>query len=494
MAIPQQTQPIAFRIKAPPELDAAVRGTITSMFRSVDFSRGRLIEVSSQDTKAGILTTVKLEGHNPWQNFDSEINRPCYNRHDRKNRVKERVRLGVRTVLGQVFGLSLGPWGILTGVRPTKLVHRLLDRNFSREQIHNLLTDVYCVSEERQQLLFDVVEKQRSFFLPNVNNPVSVYVGIPFCPTRCGYCSFAAYPLQTHGHLVEDFLSALELEIKSVGELLRSQGIRVQSVYLGGGTPTTIKGRALSNLLQLLNQYFDAESCQEYTVEAGRPETLDVDTIAIMKEHGVQRLSINPQTMHDRTLKLIGREHTADQVRRAFELAHSYNFAIINSDLILGLPGENLEDFAESLDQVIKLNPDNITIHSLALKRASHFGKTAAQLELEHELGEQMAELAQKSLEEAGMHPYYLYRQRFILSDLENIGYAKPGAESIYNIQMMEERQTIIGLGGGAITKLVSPDLAVVRHANPKCPATYAHQVCQLIDAKKYQIKQHLSV
>ena len=170
MAIPQQTQPIAFRIKAPPELDAAVRGTITSMFRSVDFSRGRLIEVSSQDTKAGILTTVKLEGHNPWQHFDPEINRPCYNRHDRKNRVKERVRLGVRTVLGQVFGLSLGPWGILTGVRPTKLVHRLLDRNFSREQIHNLLTDVYCVSEERQQLLFDVVEKQRSFFLPNVNN------------------------------------------------------------------------------------------------------------------------------------------------------------------------------------------------------------------------------------------------------------------------------------------------------------------------------------
>lgn len=494
MPIPQQTQPMSFQIKVSPELFTVVRGTLTSMFRTVDFSAGRLIEVESCDTEEGIITTVKLQDHEPWQHLDSEINRSCYNQRDRENRIKERIRLGVRTVVGQAYGIPLGPWGILTGVRPTKLVHRLIDRGFSREEVYALLTEVYHVSKQRQKLLFDVVDKQRSFFLPNVNNPVSVYVGIPFCPTRCGYCSFAAYPLHTHGHLFNDFLSALELEIRSLGELLRDLGIEVQTVYLGGGTPTTVQGADLSHLLKLLNEYFVADQCQEYTVEAGRPETLDSNTLAVMQRHGVQRISINPQTMNDRTLRRIGRAHTADQVRAAFELAHQYGFKHINSDLILGLPGEDAEDFAFSLQEVLALKPDNITIHSLALKRASKFGQTASVRDLEHELGMEMAEMAWETLAAAGMHPYYLYRQRYILSDLENIGYAVPGAESVYNIQMMEERQTIIGLGGGAITKLVSPDLAVVRHANPKCPATYARQVCQLIDAKKCQITQHLSV
>ena len=494
MPIPQQLQPIFLQIKAPPHLATTVKGAVTSLFRSVDFTRGPVLEAAVSDTAAGIETTVRLGQDPPWHHFDAEINSPCYNKTDWANRVKERIRLGVKVVLCRAYSIPFSPWGILVGVRPTKLAHRLIDRGFSREQITSLLTDVYAVAESRQELLLDVVEKQRRFFLSDVNNPVSVYVGIPFCPTRCGYCSFAAYPLKTHGHLVGAFLEALHREITVLGQLLQEQGIKVQSVYIGGGTPTAITGSDLSRLLGLLNTCLKADECGEYTVEAGRPETLTPESLEILKAYGVQRICINPQTMNDRTLRLIGRAHTADQTREAFALAEKYRFRQINADLILGLPGEGLADFAYSLDEVLKLNPDHVTIHSLALKKASRFSQNLGRLELEQKLGEEMAQHARKRLGSFGMGPYYLYRQRYIFSDLENVGYAKAGAESVYNIQMMEERQTVIGVGACAITTLVSPDLKVVRHANPKCPATYARQLAVIIGAKKYQIEQHLSV
>lgn len=494
MPIPQQLKPKCFQIKAPAGLCPTVKGAVTSLFRTVDFSCGPVLEIASADTEAGIATSVRLEGYEPWYHLDAEINSSCYDQADRDNRIKERIRLGIKTVLCRAYGIPFSPWGILVGVRPAKLVHRLIDRGFSREKIIFLLTDVYGVNRSRRELLLDVVERQRRFFLPDVNNPVSVYVGIPFCPTRCGYCSFAAYPLETHAHLVRGFLMALHQEIEAMGELLQERGIKVQSVYLGGGTPTTITGADLEKLVGLLNKYFHADQCQEYMVEAGRPETLTRETLAILKANGVQRISINPQTMHDRTLQLIGRAHTADQIRKAFALAAECRFEHINADLILGLPGEDEADFASSLEEILKLGPDHITVHSLALKRASSFRLNLDQLALEQRRGEAMAQYAQDRLACAGMAPYYLYRQRYIFSDLENIGYAKPGAESIYNVQMMEERQTIIGLGGGAITKLVSPDLKVVRHANPKCPAAYAQQIGSIISAKMYQIKGHLSV
>ncbi|HPT92680.1 MAG TPA: coproporphyrinogen dehydrogenase HemZ [Limnochordia bacterium] len=494
MPIPQQLQPKCFQIEAPPQFAATVKGAVTSLFRTVDFTSGPVLAVAVKDTEAGIEATVRLERHQPWHHFDGEITSPCYDQKDRENRIKERIRLGVKTVLCKAYGIPFSPWGILVGVRPAKLVHRLIDRGFSREKITAILTDVYAVSQSRQELLLDVVDKQRRFFLPDVNNPVSVYVGIPFCPTRCGYCSFAAYPLETHSHLVRGFIKALHHEIEAVGELLRKHRIKVQTVYLGGGTPTTITGTDLSTLLELLNKHFQADQCEEYTVEAGRPETLTRETLVILKTHGVQRISINPQTMRDRTLQLIGRGHTADQIREAFARAAEYQFRHINADLIMGLPGEDEADFAYSLEEIIKLNPDHITVHSLALKRASSFRQNLERLELEQKRGEAMARYAQERLGKTGMQPYYLYRQRYIFGDLENTGYAKPGAESIYNVQMMEERQTIVGLGGGAITKLVSPDLSVVRHANPKCPATYGQQISAIIAAKKYQIERHLSV
>ncbi len=491
MAQSSENRRYRFKIDAPPSLVSTVKSTVASLLRNVDFSGGDQISVDSEVRADGIYTQIKLANAEIWENFDAEITRSCYDQVDWDQRVKARVRLGMKTLLCQSLGLAFSPWGILVGVRPTKLVQRFIDRGFTEDHIRSLLTDVYQIKQSRQQLLFDVIQKQRKFFRPDVNNPVSIYIGIPFCPTRCGYCSFAAYPLQSHGHLMANFLEALEQEIIS---FIQEFGIKVESVYLGGGTPTTVTGTALSRLLEHLNHYFNADHCLEYTVEAGRPETLTKETLGIMREHGVQRISINPQTMHDRTLKLLGRRHSASEIRSAFALAHQYGFEHINADLILGLPGEDETDFESSLKELVELQPNNITIHSLALKRASSFGKTIPKLAMKQESGSAMAGFARAFLEEMKLYPYYLYRQRFIAGGLENIGYAKTGTESIYNIQMMEERQTIIGLGGGAITKLISPDLSVDRHANPKCPGTYTQQIGDIIRTKNIQLRQHFTV
>lgn len=495
MSVFQQFQPVNFTLETTRQLKPTVKVTLTSMFRTVDLSSGRKLAVVSQDRGFGIYTEVKLENsRHSWSYLDQEINRSIYTNNDRAKRVKERARLGVMKVICAEYNLPFSPWGILVGVRPTKMIHRFIDRQFSDADLKQLLTDVYQVSSSRQELLMDVVKGQRSFFHDTVNNPISIYVGIPFCPTRCNYCSFAAYPLATHDHLIADFLASLEQEIIAIGNLTGEHGLQVESVYVGGGTPTSIRNHELEKLLSLLNQHLNAANASEYTIEAGRPETLTEANLKIMGDHGVRRLSINPQTMHDRTLKVIGRNHTTRQIQTAFQLARKMGFSFINADLILGLPGETLVDVQYSLEELVKLDPVNITIHSLALKRASKWNREFKDLSVQQKLGEQMAQLAHRFLTDSGYRPYYLYRQRHILSNLENIGYAKPSNESIYNIQMMEERQTIIGLGGGAITKLVGSDYSLVRQANPKCPATYGNLVKDLISSKKYQIKRHLSV
>lgn len=495
MAIPLQFQPVSFKLVTSESLKPAVKSALTNLFRSFDLTQGRRLVVISSESNSGIYTEVKLENsiHN-WTHLDTEISKSHYTKADRQKRARDRVRLGVMEVICAEYDIPISPWGILVGVRPTKLAHRFLDQELSTTDLSFVLTDVYRIAPSRQKLLMNVAKGQREFFHPRVNNPISIYIGIPFCPTRCSYCSFAAYPLQTHSHLIDNFLEALEQEIKAIGTLLSEIGVGIETVYLGGGTPTVISEIALENLLNLLNHYFQADNTREYTVEAGRPETLTYDKLQMMKEYGVQRISINPQTMRDSTLKLIGRGHTVEQIHSAFKLARMAGFSIINGDLILGLPGENLLDVEYSLKELIALEPANITVHSLALKRASKLSRNLDNLDLQQEIGQQMAQISYEFLTEAGYNPYYLYRQRHILSDLENIGYAKPGFESIYNIQMMEERQTIIGLGGGAITKFVNQDYSLVRHANPKCPATYSSQITDLISTKKYQIKDHLSV
>lgn len=470
-----------------PTIEAAIQ----SLAPNARFGTGPAVRARFAWEPQGLFVQVRF-GEAEWSRYDGEILNRNYRQEDRERRVKERVRLGVQRVFEKVYNLLPSPWGILTGVRPTKLVHSMLDRGFSRDELGQILSDVYALQPEKVELLLEVTARQRRFFHPRPSNPVGIYVGIPFCPTRCSYCSFAAYPLASHGHLLKGFLAALKLEIREVGALLREAGVEVESIYLGGGTPTTIQGRELEELLGLIGEQFRTGYTKEFTVEAGRPETLSRKTLEIIKAGGVQRISINPQTMHDATLERIGREHSVAQVRTAFQLARQVGIPIINMDIILGLPGETVVHVEDTLRQIGALGPDNLTVHSLALKRASKLRKNLAEAQIAQEQGEAMARLSREQALGWGMIPYYLYRQRHILGDLENVGYAKPGLESIYNVQMMEERQTIIALGGGGITKLISPDLTLVRQANPKCPASYSQQIKDNLDAKLAQLRGHL--
>ncbi|NMA62387.1 MAG: coproporphyrinogen dehydrogenase HemZ [Firmicutes bacterium] len=483
-----------FHIIASAELVPTVEAVIRSLIPNAQFGTGRLLQAQAAWEGEGTLTVqVDLDGLS-WNYRDLEILDPRYNEFDRERRIKERVRMGTQRVLEQTFNLAPSPWGILLGVRPTKLVHSLLDRGFSPEEVVTQLETVYGLSEEKIELILPVVIKQRKYFHSSPNQPVSIYVGIPFCPTRCSYCSFAAYPLGSHGHLLPGFLQGLKLEIAAMGRLLDELGVEVETIYLGGGTPTTVQGADLEELLNLIREYLVTPTTCEFTVEAGRPETLTRETMHILRNAKVDRISINPQTMHQATLDRIGRQHSVEQVYTAYDLAREVGIPIINMDIILGLPGEKWEHVEETLRQIAILQPDNLTVHSLAIKRASRLKQEAKEIQIAQEEGEAMANLAKKFASTWGMSPYYLYRQRYILGDLENIGYAKPSLESRYNIQMMEERQTIIALGGGGITKLVAPDLSLVRLANPKCPATYSQQIFGDLEAKIDQIRKHLLV
>lgn len=434
-----------------------------------------------------LIISVFLEGGQEWSASVKEGDAE-----DEERRVKELVRLGIHRVFQACYNLAPSPWGTLTGVRPTKIVHSLLDSGSSWHQIRKTLLVNYDLSPNKADLLVDVAKRQRAFFHSDPNNPIGIYIGIPFCPTRCSYCSFAAYPLTSHGHLLKGFLSALRSEIRAVGALLRELNRKVESIYLGGGTPTTITGSNLGELLSLIEKELFTADTKEYTVEAGRPETLSLETLGMLKNAGVQRISINPQTMHDQTLESVGRQHTTDDVRRAYSWARQVGIPIINMDIILGLPGEGLGHVEHTLREIGLLEPDNLTVHSLSVKRASRLKKALDEVYIAHAEGEAMVNLARDSALGWGMTPYYLYRQRHILGGLENIGYARPETASIYNVQMMEERQTIIALGGGGMTKLVSSDLSLVRHANPKCPATYSQHITDGLTEKMNQIRTHI--
>ncbi len=394
----------------------------------------------------------------------------------REQRFKEMIRLGIIALLQDELGRT-APWGILSAVRPTKIVHYLRDRGFTIDEIRNQLHSFYLIEPAKVAMLIEVSLKQERFFKPS--HVVGIYLGIPFCPTRCHYCSFPAVPLTTHRHFVSDFLHKLTIEIEDTAKLCQTLGLEIESVYVGGGTPTSLSDSDFAAMVQNVSKHFYTQNTREFTVEAGRPETLTQTKIAAMISAGVTRISINPQSMHQTTLDRIGREHTVSQVYSAVAMVRKTGL-ILNMDLIAGLPGEGRIELLDSLKRVMEFEPENITMHTLAPKRAATWRRdfkslsSAAETELAAAI-----EAGRKILQQAGYQPYYLYRQRSILAGQENIGYAKPGFESIYNIQMMEERQTILGLGAGSVTKWVfGSGHQVVRHQNPKCPATY----CQRID------------
>lgn len=345
------------------------------------------------------------------------------------------------------------------------------------------------ISDEKHYLLERIVDKQLEVIpdLYNLKNEISIYIGIPFCPTKCAYCTFPAYAIQRNQTIVSDFLEKLQQEIRATGDWLKHSGIAVTTIYFGGGTPTSISAEQMDALYAVLYESIPSiENVREITVEAGRPDTLSDDKLEILKKWNIYRISINPQSFHEETLQAIGRHHTTLQTIEKFHMAREYGFENINMDLIIGLPGEICAEFEKTLNQMEKLQPESITVHTLAFKRASEMTQNKEKYKVaDHDEVEKMMRMSTEWMTSHCYEPYYLYRQQNILGNLENIGYSKPGQESIYNILIMEEVQTIIGLGCGASSKFVNPETGVItRYANPKDPKTYIENINKFTSEK----------
>ena len=375
-------------------------------------------------------------------------------------------------------------WGALSGVRPTKLVSRHLMAGGTWRSAERLLLEVYDVSPERRRLCLDAAEATMAALKKQREGDISLYVGIPFCPTRCIYCSFVSEAVEKSRHLLEPYLQALEQEIRAAAEGAR--GHRIRTVYIGGGTPTTLDARQMQWLLTTLRREFDLSDCLELTVEAGRPDTLDYEKLKVIRDCGATRISINPQTMDDRVLRLMGRSHDSAAVLRAYDEALRAGHRDINMDLIAGLPGDTAGGFADTLRQVLALQPTNITVHTLALKKAAKLyyeGRT----ELPGDSAvEQMLREGNAALRAHGYRPYYLYRQKYMTGSFENVGWGRHGFENLYNIYMMEELHSILALGAGGMTKTVHGG-EIRRLSNPKYPREYIRDILE-IAAKKREV------
>lgn len=351
-------------------------------------------------------------------------------------------------------------WGMLTGVRPTKLAMHQMENGMNEAQAKAFLQEVYCVSEKKARLAVDIACREKALLSKlDYLNGFSLYVGIPFCPSICSYCSFSSSPIDVWSPRMDDYLKALCMELHHIAK--ETEGKTLNTIYIGGGTPTTLTAKQLEKLLNVVDELFlDKErgaELLEYTVEAGRPDSITKEKLEVICSHPVTRISVNPQTMQQKTLDLVGRKHTVQAVKDIFHLARELGFDNINMDLIAGLPGENAEDMRDTLRQIEELSPDSLTVHSLAIKRAARMAQEQPVRDLHTEITE-MVEDAAKTAEKLGLVPYYLYRQKNIAGNFENVGYAKADKAGIYNILIMEEKQTIYAAGAGATTKIVLPE------------------------------------
>ena len=395
-----------------------------------------------------------------------------------------------RRVLQQTYYLAatkvLGitpPWGALSGVRPTKLSTWHLQEGGTEKSADKMLRDVYFVTPERRKLAIDCSKHTIEAANLLEKKDLSLYIGIPFCPTRCAYCSFVSQSVEKFGKDLEPYLDALIKEIEHTGKLLRQSDYRIRSLYMGGGTPTTLSSAQMKRLLDAVNEHLDLSRCLEFTVEGGRPDTLDLEKLQIIRAGGADRMSINPQTMSDEVLRRIGRSHDTKQIYKAYEDAVKADFKVINMDLIAGLPGDTAEGFLTSVRKVIALDPGNITIHTLALKKAAALYYERHNLPGSEEVAYMLDE-TEKLLRQAGYEPYYLYRQKYMSGSFENVGWCKPGTMSVYNIYMMEELHTILSLGGGGMNKVNLGPNKLERFHNPKIPRDYIERIDTILSQK----------
>ncbi len=399
-----------------------------------------------------------------------------------------RFKDGFKRFLYRVLSAKLGkelPWGNLTGIRPTKLAYGMLEEGKNDKEIKDFLKTTHYVSDEKIDLSIDIAKRERAL-LSNIHyeEGYSLYIGIPFCPTTCLYCSFTSYPIAAYRKMVEDYIDCVIKEMEYVAKIYADKIL--DCVYIGGGTPTTLEAEQLDRLITALKKYFDFSTVKEFTVEAGRADSITRAKLEVLKKQGVDRISINPQTMKQETLQIIGRHHTVEQVVDAYKMAREIGFDNINMDLILGLPGETKEDVENTIERVVELAPDSLTVHSLAIKRASKLSQWIT----EHGITtlrntDETMEIAAHGAKRLGLNPYYLYRQKNMSGNFENVGYAQPGKYGLYNILIMEEKQTIVALGAGSITKVVFPDGRIERCDNVKDVALYIEKIDEMIERKE---------
>ena len=404
---------------------------------------------------------------------------------------KRAVTRRVYRFLCEASGSELA-WGTLTGVRPTKLAMQMLEEGKSREEITGFLKSEYFVTEKKAELGYEIACREKELLGKlDCRGGFSLYAGIPFCPSVCSYCSFSSSPIGVWKDRVDSYLDALVKEIRAIGRM--AQGRYPDTVYIGGGTPTTLEPEQLRRLLTEITENFDLSHTVEFTVEAGRPDSITEEKLSVLKEFPVTRISINPQTMQQKTLDLVGRKHTVEDIRTAYTMARQLGFDNINMDLIAGLPGEDAADMADTLSQIEAMHPDSLTVHSLAIKRAAKFGQEGRTMDLHSEIS-QMVDAAAKSAERMGLKPYYLYRQKNIAGNFENVGYAELDKAGIYNILIMEEKQTILAAGAGASTKILldtpirtekGKEIDLVHVENVKNITEYIDRIDEMIERKE---------
>ncbi|MCI8800439.1 MAG: coproporphyrinogen dehydrogenase HemZ [Lachnospiraceae bacterium] len=412
---------------------------------------------------------------------------------------KEGFKRFLYLTLSQMTGRTL-PWGNLTGIRPTKIAYGMLDQGKSEEEIVDFYRQKYFVSKEKARLSVDIARRERTLLAGirhGEKTPAdsgsecsgsvegySLYIGIPFCPTTCLYCSFTSFPVSGYRKKVDSYIDCLIREMEYAAEAYRDKIL--DCVYIGGGTPTTLEVEQLDRLLTNLKRLFDFSTVKEFTVEAGRADSITEEKLRTLYRHGVDRISVNPQTMKQETLDLIGRKASVAQVEEAYARARRIGFDNINMDLILGLPGESAEDVRRTVDRIVELGPDSLTVHSLAVKRASRLSQWVQENGISMLCNtDETMEIAARGAERLGLVPYYLYRQKNMSGNFENVGYAREGKAGLYNILIMEEKQTIIAVGAGSISKRVHPDGLIERCENVKDVDSFIERIDEMIERKR---------
>lgn len=401
-----------------------------------------------------------------------------------KKKSKQIIKKVILSALYKSFNKRL-PWGILTGIRPTKISMDFINKGLSDNDIRQLLKNDYLITEDKIELMLKISHIENAILFNNKQDEINIYIGIPFCPTKCLYCSFTSYSLTKYKDKIDDYVERLIEEISACKAIYKDRPIR--TIYIGGGTPTSLNEDQLERLLVAINNSFDLPNIEEFTVEAGRPDTITKAKLQLMKDYNVDRISINPQTMNEDTLKVIGRKHTVKDIIDKYHIARDLDFKNINMDFIVGLPNEDVDCVTRSMELVKKLGPDSITIHTLAVKRASKLRLSKDKYSIvDANTINKMLEITEDAAISMNMVPYYMYRQKNMVGNFENVGYCLPGKESIYNIEIMEEKQTILAFGAGAITKVVYPsENRIERIENVKDVDSYINRIDDMISRKK---------